>query len=509
MSIKNILQKLNSRDTRLFPKLPKINKKIKFASILIAFVFLGFIGHQILAATYTIDKTSAIDEFKNKQSAMSDGNNQESWMNEAAGSNLMVVTNALAGTIPDTVLEGDASSWIPSGIIGVTNNAIASLYNPPFSGVQYIAQTVDNFLGKPVYATTGYQGLSALLPLWKGFRNVTYTIFSIIFIGIGIAIMLRIKISQNAVITIQSAIPKLVTSLILVTFSYAIVGLLIDLSYLIETLGISLIYTASNNSDSVISVIQDPNVYGKIFDLVPIAGITIISGIIAVLVAILSGGTLLIASIIGFLIVIAVLLIVILIYTVKFFFGLLTCYIKILLGTIFAPLEIAIGAIPNMKMGFGSWFINIIANLLVFPISMIFLVTAKTLMDIAANNPNLWAPTGLEIFSGGKLLSIAIGLSALMLVSKLPKMIPEFIFQIKPSPWGKAIGESFAPYGKFAKGTITSTGKAGVDYADQRTGDMNSTKWQKAVSITNRILGGKNYRKNVDKDSTTQDDEVL
>ena len=33
MSIKNILQKLNCRDTKLLPKLPKINKKIKFASM--------------------------------------------------------------------------------------------------------------------------------------------------------------------------------------------------------------------------------------------------------------------------------------------------------------------------------------------------------------------------------------------------------------------------------------------------------------------------------------------
>ena len=45
--------------------------------------------------------------------------------------------------------------------------------------------------------------------------------------------MFRAKINPQTVVTIQSAIPKAVVALILVTFSYAIAGLMIDLMYLL------------------------------------------------------------------------------------------------------------------------------------------------------------------------------------------------------------------------------------------------------------------------------------
>ncbi|MDD4784910.1 MAG: hypothetical protein PHH12_00420, partial [Candidatus Shapirobacteria bacterium] len=156
-------------------------------------------------------------------------------------------------------------------------------------------------------------------------------------------------------------------------------------------------------------------------------------------------------------------LIIVLYYGLKFFFNLIKCYINILIKTIIGPLEIALGAIPNMKMGFGSWLTDIIANILVFPISLIFLIMLKTIMDAVSASSNMWSPSGLEFLSGGKILSIAIGLGGLMLVSKLPQMIPEFIFQIKPSPWGKAIGEGFTPYGKNINRVIGGGAKYGAN----------------------------------------------
>lgn len=443
MSFSNIFKKNNLRNTRLFSKIPKINK---FAFFLAVFVFLAFTNHQIFADL----PSSTVTDFINKQDAFTRPNNQESWISSSASSNTMILINALVGHVDENVLNGtDTTSWVPNGIIGLTNQGISFLYTPPISGVQYIAQTVNNFLGKPAYAAIySSTGFSGLVPLWRGFRNVTYTIFSLFFIITGIMIMLRVKISQQAVVTIQSAIPKLITSLILVTFSYAIVGLLIDLSYLIESLGISLILKASSNNLSVSEIIADPNVSGRILDLVPLWGITImgatIGGILALIPAV--GPEI---GLIAFGIIFLVIILIILFHTVNFFFGLLKCYISILIKTIVGPLEIALGAIPNMKMGFGSWFVDILANILVFPISMIFLFMVKAIMEAVKNSDNLWTPAGLEFFSGGGMLSVAIGLGALMLVSKLPKMIPELIFQIKPSPWGKAIGEGFDTYNKY------------------------------------------------------------
>jgi len=60
------------------------------------------------------------------------------------------------------------------------------------------------------------------------------------------------------------------------------------------------------------------------------------------------------------------------------------------------------------------------------------------------SNATIWAP-GL-IWSTNTLyapiLSAAVGMTGLALLSKLPDLIPQYIFMIKPSPFGQAIGQN-------------------------------------------------------------------
>jgi len=512
MSISNILQKLNSCDTRLIPQLPKLNKQIKFASILIAFVFLGFLSHQIFAVTnINISNSSAIEKFKNKQIAIDEGNNQESWMNESIMSNAMSLNQAIAGTIPDSVLNSTTTSWVPGGMIGVANQSIAYLYNPPASGVQYIAQTVDSFLGKPVYATTGYEGLKGIQDIWKSFRNAVYILFSVVFIGIGIAIMLRVKISQQAVISIQSAIPSLITSLILVTFSYAIAGLLIDLSYVFQGLVLAILFNSKGGLSSTLfsgglvnpsfSTLMNTGFWEFFFlstKAVPVTAITLLagipSGIITGLIAGFSFGLATpIAVAVGagtFILIFLMIIIMILIYVIKFFFGMIKCFISLILRIILAPIEIGMGAIPNSKMNFSSWIWQIIANLAVFPISLIFLVLVNMIID-SVNTNNLWAP---PMLGGSWLLCPAIGIGALMMLSKLPTLIPEFVFNLKPSPFGKAIGEGFGGVGgsinkKLIQPGVKYGSELGYDWSqDVSGGGTATTGWRGAAARAGKVF---------------------
>jgi hypothetical protein len=83
------------------------------------------------------------------------------------------------------------------------------------------------------------------------------------------------------------------------------------------------------------------------------------------------------------------------------------------------------------------------------------------------NTNTIWNP---PMLLGSGILGPAIGIGALMMLSKLPTMIPEFIFQIKPSPIGKAIGESFAPIGKAASGYAKYGVDAGVKWTNKTLG---------------------------------------
>jgi len=493
MAISNILKKLNHRDTKFLPRFSKISKVIIFSVLAISTVF--FVKN-ILAVDNVI---------KQKQDAIKTGNNQESWMYESLGSNTVSGIIAVSGEIPDSVLDGTQTvGWIPSGMFGQTTNLISSTFNQPASGIQYIAQIKDNFLGKPTYAASGigYNGLSPLLSIWKTFRNTVYALFSVVFIVIGIMIMLRVKISPQAVISIQNSIPKIISSLILVTFSYAIAGLLIDLSYFVQAFVIGLLFQGTGITNTASDLFaQNNGIFGgisKVFSDVfkgtvfvsnpntnnltnltsmdmsrslslisqftPFWVASAIGAIIGAVIGAIVGAVIgsavgapvgAVAGLgIGAAIFTLIFEIIILVLIIKFFVGLIKCYFSLILKIITGPLEIAMGAFPNSKIGFSSWITNVIANLAVFPICVIYIVLVTLILNQLDKFGFMWTPTLLSI--GGlqttpvMAIKMIFGLGALFMLPKIPTMIPEFIFMIKPSPWGKALGESFAPFGKAA-----------------------------------------------------------
>ena len=148
------------------------------------------------------------------------------------------------------------------GAIGVMGKMISVLYTPPLHSGDYFNHLAQNFgIAKPAYAQgTGFEGLKPLLGLWTAFRNIVYLIFTIVFVVIGLAIMFRIKIDPRTVMTIQNQIPKIIIGIVLVTFSYAIAGFLIDMMYASIYLIGNVTTSASKQSPAVVTgLIQSDN----------------------------------------------------------------------------------------------------------------------------------------------------------------------------------------------------------------------------------------------------------
>lgn len=442
--------------------------------------------------------------FSQKQKAIQNNTGLESWTDEAMSSNMVSLFVGINGTVPEAILNDEVdfdTSYVPGGAMGQLNEAIVALHQPPASGIEYIAQVKDSFLGKPVYAQSGtFQKLQFILPLWRIFRNVVYLLSTILFIVVGMMIMLRVKVSPQAVITVQSAIPRIITVLILVTFSYAIAGLVLDLCNLFQAIATSLLFSAQNkklteqlfestnwyqnwltdvwewiknifrtdpdfsysslaNMDS--RTFRDlgaritPNIVNGRYLGLFIGRVTGVGGLLGGL-----GGVLLplLISIIKFF------------WLFKLFFGLLKCYATLLIKIIFAPLEIAMGALPNSKMNFSSWVTDFAANALVFPVVALFLVVVNVIIDVfvagtRGTSQALWMPslidaTRLFTFQDRAYTAIAtgLGLIALSLLSKLPEMIPVMIKEMKGPDLGKAIGESL---GGITKNPVAQTLTAG------------------------------------------------
>lgn len=509
MPLGKLLTKLNQRSTSLLPK----NKFFRFILVIIA----------AFSLVYLSQSSFAVSSFVDKKNAIKDGNNQEAWLDEAMGSNMVSLFTGMVGEVPDEIFDVNADASIinqykynPGGAFGNMNRLIATLQTPPASGIEYIAQVRDNFLGKPAYAQgVGFQGLQFLLPLWRGFRNVIYVISTIIFIVIGMMIMLRVKISPQAVITVQSAIPKLITTLILVTFSYAIAGLVIDIANFLQALVIAIFFSINGKNftqnlfpqvkfdsgfifvtaimNTITGLINgwssfdfkhltNPNLVdlqALTYRAVPgWASLMMLGGLLgSIVTGFLLGGTIgflgssgswvgdmvgrlaggLTGGLIGGILIPLIICIIVAFWLIKLYFGLLKCYVTLIFKIILGPLEIGMGAFPNSKMGFSTWIMDVASNMAVFPIVGIFLVLLNMVIDAVSMNgifsKAVWAPS--LISAGGispAILGAAIGLAGLAMLSKLPDLVPQAIFMIKPSPFGTAIGEGLS------KNPLTSFG---------------------------------------------------
>jgi hypothetical protein len=532
MSFKAFLSKLNQKNTALLPPVKPLLKTITLA-LLVSFTIF---------AIKPVRAAGGWTKFAEETLGL----NVTNWGKKVGDNTLYWIGGLIAGEKEMAALENQMENppvdgaqnggFLPGGALGTTHNLIAQTYIMPVSGVEYIASLKNNFLGKPAYAQGyGYDSLQPLIKIWKGFRNITYILFSLFFIIIGLMIMFRVKTSPQTVISIQNAVPKIFTTLILITFSYAIAGLLIDLMNLLQGLVLSLLFTVQgkeleNNlliggGGGNFSGFAHPTL-NDIFTLakraLPLNTIGILGVVVGgVLGAFFPGIGIIIGGGAGGVIVLLTILIVLLIWQLKFFFGLITTYVNILLKIILAPFEIAFGALPASKIGFSSWLNQLVGNLAVFPISFLFLVLVNVIIDSINNNPlarggSVWMPSIMN--PGGNLVdwatgpsgglpAAAIGFAAVFLLSKLPQMIPEFIFMIKPSPWGTAIGETSKAFsigaisnkiGSISGGVrdISDTMKVGRDWKKIITGKSTGTNqataspnYQPATGKTGRTGG--------------------
>ncbi len=273
----------------------------------------------------------------------------------------------------------------------------------PLSAVTYFKNGFKKFSLVPQAnaQTTGF-GFSALDPvldIWKAMRNITYALFVVIIIAMSFMIMFRVKLSPQTVITVQSALPKIIMALILVTFSYAIAGLMIDLMYVIIGV-ISLMLSSSGilaiqHSPTYIfeTMTQGPTLFGLGGPLPLRLGVfgfmaKYFLGFMSTLVIIgfaadsffvkVGMGTIVI-------IMVVVLVVVLLIAWIKILWMLFKALAQIFLLTIFAPLQIMMG-IVSPQMGFGSWFRSYAANLAVFPVAGTLFMFASLFVGFAADS---------------------------------------------------------------------------------------------------------------------------
>jgi hypothetical protein len=357
------------------------------------------------------------------------------------------------------------------GAIGATTSLIAKIYaSPPASSATYFADLGQRLnLTQPAYAQSGgpgFVGLRPLLTLWRNFRNVAYIFFIFIFIFVGFAMMFRLKINPQTVVTIQSAIPKAVMALILVTFSYAIAGLMIDLMYLITGIMLAIINPQSFIDSAIkffagLGLMEGPEnfniltfsiyFWGKSGSIIKDIGsifspLGFLPDFLKNIIEYFPGSFTLTRN----LAIELILAIILLFLFFKIFIGLIVCYVKVLLNVIVSPIRLMLGAIPGQD-SLGSWLKDLTVNLLPFPVVVAMLALAGEMNSLGEDNfGSLWvAPIirpaniipGLAENVMARYVGSILAFGVLLLTARVPDII-KGMFEKKPFEYGGALGQA-------------------------------------------------------------------
>jgi hypothetical protein len=283
----------------------------------------------------------------------------------------------------------------PNAICQSPTGTIPTLYSlnvrlattPPVSTSQYLANVGSRLhLVQPAYAQgLGPTGLQPVLEIWRGFRNIAYFLATIGFVLLSFAIMFRVRLSPQTVVTAQTALSKLVIVFLAITFSYALAGLMVDLIFVVSFLIISLFRGAGLISAPINQVQQNLfsgnplTLLGSLLASTKPAG-DYINALTEQLFSDLNVPNLLqwfadhvfsdlFDSVSQLIISIAIIF-----SLFRLFIQLLLAYIEIILLTILGPLMILADILPGGR-GLSSWLKQLLANVMAFPtVTFMFLL---------------------------------------------------------------------------------------------------------------------------------------
>ncbi|MCA9371986.1 hypothetical protein KC726_03750 [Candidatus Woesebacteria bacterium] len=386
------------------------------------------------------------------------------------------------------------------GLVGFMASAMTiPLTHPPASGIQWTQNTLAKagFLPKTYAAQgIGFTSIQGYIGIWTAFRNLSFLLLVLVMVTIGFLIMFQVRMNPQTTVSLQNALPKIVVTMLLITFSFAIAGFLIDIMYTVMTLSISILFDVNKTGYAATSTtLQDlqlryqtarmgdlwpsprngaiwasafalinvlPDTFRLVLQFVisPLVGIgfayyfgefpnkiiTAFNNIgalsfnvgqlpkLAEAVILVVLALVLVPIIVPFILGV-ILLLTALFFMFRVFFMLLGAYINIVLMIVFGPIILMFGAVPGRDT-FGWWFKNLFAELLTFPLIVILMMVGRVIIDYNAGSNYFQLPFlyGIDNNSMGFLIAFGVVL-----------LIPNFIQIMKKSLGAEGTGLNVGP----------------------------------------------------------------
>lgn len=456
-------------------KVSKYRKYINTIFIFSASIFLFFFSLNTYAyeridldnvKRVDISEVWEIETEKCKIVSVSDGINVQCLVNNLISS---LIINGINFISPEITESGYAMMQNPDvptaakvSMLSITGNLIDySLASQPNTDVlaylqqEWVPGYSDN---TSVYAGTGYEFLKAngIIKLYNTFQTIAYVIFVLVLVVTGFMIMFRQKIGGQTAVTIMNTLPNVLIGLVLVTFCFAIVGILLDVGALGTKLVASL-YGFENVSDGIVmtspevipsqitNYIVDENLgLDGVDNWMSTLGLIISHIILFVLsfitpAAVVTGPTLLSILVVEILLIAG---------GIKVFITLIKAFLTILVNTITGPVQITFGTFPGNSKFLQNWLFSTIKAVLSFPLVYAFINIPTLLLrgnDFSLQfsglvDGSLEAGTRTEAWAGFSVSIVVIGIfiASVYFAADAPKILND----IFPTESGKGLQEA-------------------------------------------------------------------
>lgn len=354
-------------------------------------------------------------------------------------------------------------------------NMLAMVGTNHISGISYTKNLIAKF--NPVSDVQAQRegfgfsvGARSVIQLWQVSRNIAFAFLIVVIIIMAFMIMFRVKISPQVVISVQSALPRIIGALILITFSYAIAGFMIDLMYVVVGLLAASITGAGLTNHTTMQLFDSfttgENAIGLLFEFwfafMVVAFMSIFSSINPLT---WFGGLLLLLFSVLF-------VLVAIVFTFRILIVIFRNFALVILTIVTGPFEILFGTIAAGS-GFGPWLRRLLSYLAVYPVMgllffLAFFFLAQSLnMGLAGLLPADWITGFVGIFPFNPKFNVITGntwdpplstflvmgdallwaILAYIIITLIPRTtdIIQGLISGRPFAFGTAIGEAMGP----------------------------------------------------------------
>lgn len=430
-------------------------------SVFFAFGVLLFVINAMLMAMNSTQPTQKANPLEESRAiiyqTLNDPKNQET---EAGRITAVMYRQALCRLLGEACTDNpnDADANFPNSIYGMASALITIPYtSPPASGVFWVQNTLENAGFVPdAFAAQGigFSSLRPLLSVWMLFRDISIALIVIAILLLGFMIIFRLKINPQTVVTMQNSVPRIFATLLLITFSFAIAGFMIDVMYVVSGVAVSILgshviegqsaqYMTQEGQISLVTQSGIWRVFDEVFwnrkiitfgyDILALAPLSInlvVRAIPSALVVLamkqfdptaklLTGDlasirtwaaglpetalaiiTWIILLVVLPIIAPAVLGIIVLVLAslavfVRIIMVVLKAYIRILINVLLAPIILLPNIIPG-RNDFSKWIKTLAADLAVFPTIMVMFMLSGMIALIPVENGSFWTPPFLS-----------------------------------------------------------------------------------------------------------------